>query len=56
MCLACDEVILLDGYLVCGSLCKCDLNTKYNNARNCGECVLFSFFSSLISPGFWLVC
>ena len=35
--------------LVCGSLCKCDLNVKYNNAGSCGECVLFSFFSSSVS-------
>ena len=43
--------------LVCGSLCKCDLNAKYNNAGDCGECVLFSFFSSLVSTGFGLsVC
>ena len=43
--------------LVRGSLCKCDLNAKYNNAGNCGECVLFSFFSSLVSTGFGLfVC
>ena len=42
--------------LVHGSLCKCDLNVKYNNASNCGECVLFSFFSS-VSSGFGLsVC
>ena len=43
--------------LVRGSLCKCDLNAKYNNASNCGECVLFSFFSSSVSTGFGLsVC
>ena len=30
--------------LVHGSLCKCNLNAKYNDAGNCGECVLFSFF------------
>ena len=30
--------------LMRGSLCKCDLNVKYNDVDNCGECVLFSFF------------
>ena len=40
--------------LVHGSLCKCDLNAKYNNASNCVECVLFSFFSSLVSIGLGL--
>ena len=41
--------------LVRGSLCKFDLNVKYNNAGNCGECVSFSFFFSLVSTVFWLV-
>ena len=40
--------------LICGSLCECDLNAKYNNASYCGECVLFSFFSSSVSTGFGL--
>ena len=40
-----------------GSLCECHLNVKYNNASSCGECVLFSFFSSSVSTGFGLsVC
>ena len=26
--------------LIRGSLCKCDLNAKYNDAGNCGECIL----------------
>ena len=30
---------------------KCNLNAKYNNASICGECVLFSFFSSSVSTG-----
>ena len=34
--------------LVHGSLCKCDLNAKYNNTGNCGECALFSFIFSLV--------
>ena len=43
--------------LIRGSLCECDLNAKYNNASSCGECVLFSFFSSSVSTGFGLsVC
>ena len=42
--------------LIRGSLCKCNLNAKYNDAGNCGECVLFSFFFSLVSTVFWLVC
>ena len=42
--------------LIPGSLCKCDLNAKYNDAGNCGECILFSFFLSLVSTVFWLVC
>ena len=42
--------------LIRGSLCKCDLNAKYNDAGNGGECVLFSFFFSLVSTVFWLVC
>ena len=42
--------------LIRGSLCECDLNAKYNNAGNCGECILFSFFFSLVSAVFWLVC
>ena len=42
--------------LVHGSLCKCDLNAKYNNAGNCGECVLFSFFFSLVSTVLGLSC
>ena len=37
--------------LIRGSSCKCDLNVKYNNAGICGECVLFSFFSSSVSTG-----
>ena len=43
--------------LVHGSSCKCDLNAKYNNASNCGECILLSFLSSLVSIGLGLsVC
>ena len=42
--------------LIHGSLCKCDLNAKYNDVDNCGECVLFSFFFSLVSTVFQLVC
>ena len=43
--------------LVRGSLCKCNLNAKYNDAGDCGECVLFSFFFSLVSTDFGLsVC
>ena len=30
--------------LMHGSLYKCDLNAKYNDVDNCGQCVLFSFF------------
>ena len=41
--------------LIHGSLCKCDLNAKYNDAGNCGECILFSFFFSLVSTVF-LAC
>ena len=40
--------------LIHGRLCKCDLNVKYNDAGNCGECVLFSFFFSLVSTVFGL--
>ena len=29
--------------LIHGSLCKCDLNAKYNDAGNCGE-MRFVFF------------
>ena len=29
--------------LICGSLCKCDLNVKYNDAGNCGG-MHFVFF------------
>ena len=39
---------------VCGSLCKCHLNENYNNVGNCGECVLFSFFFSLVRAVFGL--
>ena len=42
--------------LIRGSLCKYDLNVKYNDAGNCGERVLYSFFFSLVSTVFWLVC
>ena len=43
--------------LIRGSLCKGDLNAKYNDAGNCGECVLFSFFFSSVSTVFGLsVC
>ena len=38
--------------LICGSLCKCDLNAKNNDAGE--ECVLFSFFFSLVSTVFGL--
>ena len=44
--------------LIRGSLYKCDLNVKYKDAGNfviSGECVLFSFFFSLVSTVFWLV-
>ena len=44
--------------LIRGSLYKCDLNAKYNDAGNFkvfGECVLFSFFFSLVSTVFRLV-
>ena len=44
--------------LIHGSLYKCDLNVKYNDAGNFemfGEYVLFSFFFSLVSTVFWLV-
>ena len=40
--------------LMRGSSCKCDLNAKYNDVDNCGECILFlsSFF--LVSTVFGL--
>ena len=44
--------------LIRGSLYKCDLNAKYNDAGNFelfGECVSFSFFFSLVSTVFRLV-
>ena len=40
--------------LMRGSLCKCDLNVKYNDVDNCGECILFSFFFFLVSTVFGL--
>ena len=33
--------------LIRGSLYKCDLNAKYNDADNFGECILFSFLPFL---------
>ena len=41
--------------LMHGSLCKCDLNAKYNGVNDCGECVLISFFFFLGQYFFWLV-
>ena len=41
--------------LICGSLCKCDLNAKYNDAGNCGEC-MFCFLSSFPWLVLFLAC
>ena len=40
--------------LICGSLCKCDLNAKYNDAGNYGNA--FCFLSSFLWLVLFLAC